>query len=264
MLAEAIGSDQPNAWSEGTLRFVKNTLAGSIRPCSLTNWFYRPVFSSVCLPGRLIARSMPRPRFHKLAPNRQREIITAAAKVLGQEGYERASFNQILKDAGLSKGAAYYYFDGKDDLVAAVLLDVCERFISSVKVEPERLGADDFWQSIADLVQQFTESAKEEPWTIDVIRAMWGMPSEARSSGPVAEVFRRMLDWYAAILHRGRELGLIRTDLPEELLLAVTWAMDEAADRWIAEHWNLLDSETLAAYSAAMLDMFRRVLAPGE
>ena len=59
---------------------------------------------------------MPRPRFEKLSPEKREQILETSAKEFAANGYEGASLNQILAKAGISKGAAYYYFDNKADL----------------------------------------------------------------------------------------------------------------------------------------------------
>ena len=56
---------------------------------------------------------MPRPRFNKLTAEKRESILEAAAKEFATHGFEGASLNQILSNAGISKGAAYYYFDDK-------------------------------------------------------------------------------------------------------------------------------------------------------
>ena len=56
---------------------------------------------------------MPRPRIARLAEDKRTRILEAAAKEFAAAGYENASLNRILEHAGLSKGAAYYYFDDK-------------------------------------------------------------------------------------------------------------------------------------------------------
>ena len=56
---------------------------------------------------------MPRPRFEKLSAEKREQILETAAKAFAAHGYDGASLNQILADADISKGAAYYYFDNK-------------------------------------------------------------------------------------------------------------------------------------------------------
>jgi AcrR family transcriptional regulator len=49
-----------------------------------------------------------------------RALVEAAARILEQEGYERANVNRIAEVAGVSVGSLYQYFPTKEALVAAV------------------------------------------------------------------------------------------------------------------------------------------------
>ncbi|EJO5347094.1 TetR/AcrR family transcriptional regulator [Clostridium botulinum] len=51
-------------------------------------------------------------------------IIYSAIETITKEGIEKASINKILKDAKVSKGSFYYYFEGFDSLMDAILLEV--------------------------------------------------------------------------------------------------------------------------------------------
>lgn len=48
-------------------------------------------------------------------------ILTATARVLVKEGYDRASTNRIARAAGVSVGSLYQYFPSKEALVAALI-----------------------------------------------------------------------------------------------------------------------------------------------
>ncbi len=69
------------------------------------------------MPSRRSPRKKP-------AQDRSREtvkaLVTAAARILEQDGYERASVNRIAKLAGVSVGSLYQYFPTKEALAAAV------------------------------------------------------------------------------------------------------------------------------------------------
>lgn len=205
---------------------------------------------------------MPRPRFYKLPPERQREIIEAAGKALGAGGYEGTSLNRILEQVGLSKGAAYYYFDSKDDLIATVCLAVWDHVLKTQSLDPGSLDRETFWPSLAQIARNLVHCVEEERWMASAIKVIWGLPPEVRKTEPLARVFSTVADWMAALLRRGCELDLVRKDLPEELLIAIIVAMDEAADRWMFENWDEVDREAMARHSEAMLDMYRRVLSP--
>ena len=64
---------------------------------------------------------MPLPRFERLPKEKQERILKAAVKVFTAQGYEKASLNLMLEGAGISKGAAYYYFADKADLIGTVV-----------------------------------------------------------------------------------------------------------------------------------------------
>jgi AcrR family transcriptional regulator len=48
-------------------------------------------------------------------------ILTATAKVLVRDGYDRASTNRVAEAAGVSVGSLYQYFPTKEALVAALI-----------------------------------------------------------------------------------------------------------------------------------------------
>ena len=51
---------------------------------------------------------------------RREHLIAAAARVLGEKGYERASLQEICAAAGILPGSLYYYFKSKEDLFITV------------------------------------------------------------------------------------------------------------------------------------------------
>lgn len=51
---------------------------------------------------------------------RREQLIAAAARVLGEKGYERASLREICAAAGILPGSLYYHFKSKKDLFIAL------------------------------------------------------------------------------------------------------------------------------------------------
>jgi AcrR family transcriptional regulator len=49
------------------------------------------------------------------------QLIDAAATVFAQRGFVAASLDEVAEEAGLTKGAVYSNFDGKEDLFQAVI-----------------------------------------------------------------------------------------------------------------------------------------------
>ncbi len=63
----------------------------------------------------------------KLASDNRAKILEAAFAVLSRDGYENASIKDIAEEAGVAQGLVHYYFKSKQQLVLAVLFDVCQK-----------------------------------------------------------------------------------------------------------------------------------------
>lgn len=69
------------------------------------------------------------------------QILDAAAGVLGQVGYEKASTNAIAAAAGISPGSLYQYFGNKEAIVEAL----ATRFVEGMReAHAEAFDATDF------------------------------------------------------------------------------------------------------------------------
>jgi AcrR family transcriptional regulator len=205
---------------------------------------------------------MPRPRFARLAPERQIALLEAAAQEFGAFGYDDASLNRILDRAGVSKGAAYYYFDDKEDLFLTVVRHYLDQLgIGNFSEWPDTLTAETFWPAITELYRRPFVRSRDFPWAFGVWRAA-GEVWRAKPEGLLARFAQEQIEVLIRLLKRGQELGVIRTDLPDDLLMGWVRAVDDASDRWILEHWDELDHQALAAAAEQVADGLRRLISP--
>jgi AcrR family transcriptional regulator len=59
--------------------------------------------------------------FLKLSDEKRLIILNAAAEIFAREGYHHASISDICKNAGISNGALYKYFNNKEDLFLSII-----------------------------------------------------------------------------------------------------------------------------------------------
>lgn len=59
---------------------------------------------------------MPKDLFFTIHEEKKTRIIEAAIKEFSLQLYEKASINQIIKEADISRGSFYQYFEDKEDL----------------------------------------------------------------------------------------------------------------------------------------------------
>ena len=64
---------------------------------------------------------MPTERFLKLKEEKQKRILDAAFREFSRVPFREASINRIIKDAGISRGSFYTYFEDKTDLLKVIL-----------------------------------------------------------------------------------------------------------------------------------------------
>lgn len=67
---------------------------------------------------------MPSVRFLNLPQEKRCKIIEAVRTELAQNPVDELSINRIIHNADISRGSFYQYFDGKEDLLEYVFLDL--------------------------------------------------------------------------------------------------------------------------------------------
>ncbi|MEQ8441008.1 MAG: TetR/AcrR family transcriptional regulator [Alphaproteobacteria bacterium] len=71
--------------------------------------------------------------------NTRVRIVQAARRVMNRSGYSETSIDDVMAEAGLTRGGFYSYFDSKGDLLAAVVREMAERpFPESERAELRR------------------------------------------------------------------------------------------------------------------------------
>ena len=60
-------------------------------------------------------------RTPKVVEDRREQIIDAAMRVFSQKGFTRATNKDIAREAGITPGLIYYYFESKEKLLEALI-----------------------------------------------------------------------------------------------------------------------------------------------
>jgi len=93
-----------------------------------------------------------------------KKIMDAAFSLIAKQGYESTSIAQIAKEAGVSKGLMYNYFDSKEDLL--------EKLVNGAMSEGDKvigeLLSEDPKVTLQNIFEWFFKELKERPeyWTL--------------------------------------------------------------------------------------------------
>jgi AcrR family transcriptional regulator len=203
---------------------------------------------------------MPLPRFEKMPEEKKEQILEAAAKEFAAHGYEGAVISKILERAGISKGAAYYYFEDKADLIATVIRRYWMDFLDEPTAQVDDFTAGDFWHKLHALYLHPFDLIEVQPWMLGFSKAVWNLPADIRHSGPLGEVFSDAIEWVRGFVRRGLDLGVIRDDLPEGMLVNLIMALDHVHDSWLSDHWEEMGKKDFEAFTLTYVDFMQRAL----
>lgn len=208
---------------------------------------------------------MSRNRLDNLDPERQRVLFEAAAEEFAGKGFDGASLNRILAQSGMSKSSLYYYFDDKADLFTTLV----ERSIAVVfrqigHFDPADLTAETFWSDFERRYARAVEIVSGNGWLVKFGGMFYALRADGKHGAATGRLFQAARRWIGAIVARGQELGVVRSDLPESLLVDSAMSLFEALDRWVVAHWEDMTAEERAALPAAHIGLFRDLLAPAS
>ncbi len=72
-----------------------------------------------------------------LRAERTQSILDAALHVFAEEHYHNASVGQLAKQAGISKGLVYTYFESKEDILVTLMVGMFDRLAEDFGIDPK-------------------------------------------------------------------------------------------------------------------------------
>lgn len=206
---------------------------------------------------------MPRARYLKMEPARRGRLLEAAAREFAAYGYDAASVNAILDEAGFSKGSFYYYFDDKADLAGVVLLSAWEGPLSVLRTTRAPAEVKEFWHEVQRVQQLMLEQVEGNPLTYGLLMRLGGAVASddqlALTLGPVMAEARRLM---TSLWSHGQSIGAVRQDLPAAEVLALVEALKRAAWQARVEPQQVPTRQQLEHFVTHLLDLVRRVSEP--
>lgn len=159
----------------------------------------------------------------------RREILAAASTVLREQGIGKLSIGAVLDRAALGTRAFYRHFESKDDLVAALFLDMAraeERRLRR-RMAPAATEVD----AVAAWIDGRLDLAFDDNVRSDLRRL--SMEAQSQSSALVQPAYAVMLKPLSEALQRGLQRGVFHHVDPmtdAQFIHGVVWA-------GINQHW---------------------------
>lgn len=158
-----------------------------------------------------------------------RQILDAAAHLLGQRGYEATTTRAIAGAVGIKAASIYHHFPSKDAIVETVVNEgvrvVLDAVVTALGALPREAGPRD---RVETAIRAHLQSSLENSdYTSASIRSFAFLPHDIRQR--CGEERRRYEDVWRELVAEAREAGLIRPEISSAsvrlmLLGAVNWA----------------------------------------
>jgi AcrR family transcriptional regulator len=168
--------------------------------------------------------SAPRPTKKEVVTAfRTREILAAARRVMERHGLEAATMEEIAASAGVAKGTLYLYFQGREELIQALMSQVGENLLTDLEAILNQSGSPN--EKLSHVVVLLLDYLERE-------RVLFPVYARDLQRGPQPEpkqgrwrTIREMEEQFVALLTRlfaeGIEAGLFVPANPKLLTFLV-------------------------------------------
>jgi AcrR family transcriptional regulator len=92
-------------------------------PGSSTSFLANPALAPSAMPTSAVKKSFKKVQFE----SREQAILEATNRLLSEKGYEQMVMDDIATEVGIAKGSLYRHFQSKEDLAAAVMLQLLKQ-----------------------------------------------------------------------------------------------------------------------------------------
>lgn len=148
----------------------------------------------------------------------RRELTEAAIDCFSRYGYRGTSIERIAREAGVTKGAIYYHFRDKEDLLSAAVADRVAAFEARVQRACEDADAA---ESLRRIVAVCIDHARSNDRPRFLIKLMVeGIDTNERLLGEMRGVMRRFRAFVRNVIRSGQEAGQLRPEVDADAAAA--------------------------------------------
>jgi AcrR family transcriptional regulator len=154
-------------------------------------------------------------------------LVAAARRTFAAQGYVASAMDAICADAGVTRGALYHHFGGKEGLLLAVVHQIDTDI--SARIDAEEARHDDPWQGFRACCRLWLELARDPEIRRVYLRDAPAVLGQKMRDMDEVKTIGEIRDTLDALMQAGR----IRRCDPEALARLINGALVDAA-LWVA------------------------------
>jgi AcrR family transcriptional regulator len=163
----------------------------------------------------------------------KRKLFDAAMELIGERGFTDASVDEIVDRAGVAKGTVYYHFEGKAELVEALIEDRMQPLVVAFNTAAEN-NADDPRAAIDAIVRaELGFLTDRKSFSKLLLTELWRENRLWRDT--LVRLRGELMDVIHGVIARGIESGAFRTDVDPDFGASALFGMTATvALDWLA------------------------------
>jgi TetR/AcrR family transcriptional regulator len=146
----------------------------------------------------------------KIPEEKRNRIIDAAVLEFATHGYDNANTNKIAKNAHISVGSLFQYFESKEYLFLTIVKYCSQLLIKAF--EEVVVESDSFSVTIEKILRKIINESRENP---NIVKLYFEMSSPSKLyivQQAVNELESYSYKLYCSTIRKGQEQGIIRKD----------------------------------------------------
>lgn len=194
--------------------------------------------------------------FNNINPEKRDRIINSALEEFCKNRYEKASTNNIVKNANISKGLLYHYFTSKKKLYEFLEIFVIKTIAKTID-EKVDWNESDFFKRLKRIVIVKLEITNSYPHIYDFAMVMY----ENKSIEEVKKISER---FSPDILHRTYHYNIdyskFRDDMDKEKVISVIrWTFEKYGEQFVRQS-NLTNDDIDYKHIEKEIDEYIEIL----
>jgi TetR/AcrR family transcriptional regulator len=168
-------------------------------------------------------------KFLNLDKEKQNRIINAAIKEFAQKGYDKASTNEIVKEAEISKGLLFHYFGNKKKMYLFLFDYFCE-MISDEFYTKIDMTETDFFKRIRQAVRVKMDLLNKYPDIFKFIEEAY-FEESAEVKAELEKRIKEMNEINFGKIYENIDISKFRDDMDiEKILKIITWTFEKISE----------------------------------
>jgi AcrR family transcriptional regulator len=165
---------------------------------------------------------VPTATWERLPEGRRQAVLDAAEAEFAARGFSGGSLNTIVREAGISKGSLFQYFDGKADLYAYLAERATVRIRARMEAHMSELAWDqDFFAALGDFMRFWTDYFGAHPVDREITAAVNLEPEASTRTAVRAAVNRHYVEVLGPLLAEAKAGGALRADADVDAFMAL-------------------------------------------